>query len=69
MENAFIPTIKAYYFKHREMNLAPVYAATENEARVNLMIVHQWCNAPYNSELIRTELGTEYDRICDHKTA
>lgn len=66
MENAFIPTIKAYYFKHREMNLAPVYASTEKEARCLLITQHEWCKAPYNTPLMRVEKGTEWERIIAH---
>ena len=63
MLNHVVTDINAYYFKHNGMCLAPVYAHTEKEARSILITQHIWCNAPYNSTLIKVEKGTEYDRI------
>lgn len=48
------------------MTLAPVYAHSEEEARCLLISQHEWCKAPYNTPLISTETGTEWERIVAH---
>jgi len=57
----------AYYFKHQNFTLAPVYAETEKEAREKLTLQHSWCNVSSNATLIRIEQGTEWERICNYK--
>lgn len=58
--------LNAYYFRHNKMTLAPVYAHSEDEARCILITQHEWCKAPYNTPLINTEKGTEWERIVAH---
>lgn len=53
-----------YYFKHKGMTLAPIYAKNEKEAREKLPIQHSWCNAPINAELLKTEQLSQYEIIC-----
>lgn len=57
--------LHAFWFRYRGLKLAPVYARTLGEARVECVRRHQWIGATYDSELIKTtsqEVWEQYNQ-------